>query len=910
MTTPPPKQPAQNPNAGGIMGSLASGLTALLITGAIGYSDWAAASPNDWLAGVAVLIFFGQCIALGCLMSWRREDLCEKSIYYDERILKPGLFDSPYPSQVELLRSSILDFSCSIVSVADHGDTPVKSQLEEAASSWKGLGTDEAVKHAASRCNYYYDGFKTAGNNEPWRLFDGRRQDDDTSPLHAFEREKCPKPDYSCFLPMYRLDADLKMPKAHVSEDRDWHQSPNHPVIEQFSWTLLKKLRSYGLQSTPFKVFHAEPRENGLKCFPWLIVEHKKEAFDSETRVREVVYCQAANAAACAVQLNVQAAKYALKSANFSHIPPIPVITTIGPELKIWIMYYAQNFDAPVEHQAWRDEPLVKKHDRGYVMRGIWEGDVMDVEDTAKFRIILENIHTWAVRVFRPLISSYIDSWKYVHLEKSGGPSDPLARRAEMIDHYQTSMPKVLDFLDNLDAINLDKNARKDSSPLLLGMLFQMIHNLERKSLVEQLTSLIDDRVDRLIVDLKASSLSSLPKSASEDRGADVDEGQSIRSSQSTIGVDDPTDPDYIDTQSSVDESVYSQKHRAQRFAHISHDSSTITLQSRSSGASTHATASSGEQTRPSILRFDSPPPPSPVSTSLFTPSETTPEPRASSRSHSQPDSTVSSDFLSIPNAQATPTPALNKHRPESRVPSLPIETPHNMLIRSLLASSLFAAAALACAGHIGARADIPGLKFGSDAPSDPATTGYFVNHFSLNVNNLTESIEFYTKIFGMRHVFTFNLTEHVSFTYLSHSQGGRNGSAYQTTDEILRYKNNNAGHIELFHLATEGHDVPGPVQIANTLNHIGIIVPDLEATQARLEEHGVTIYKKINAPMPSTGYMSSKFSLGDATNLADEEFATLQKVMGEFNKQTIFAADPDGNLLEILPLVEENLFG
>lgn len=221
-----------------------------------------------------------------------------------------------------------------------------------------------------------------------------------------------------------------------------------------------------------------------------------------------------------------------------------------------------------------------------------------------------------------------------------------------------------------------------------------------------------------------------------------------------------------------------------------------------------------------------------------------------------------------------------------------------------------FSSAALACGSLPRSTSNETSPIVGPDTPSDPETVGYFVNHVSLNVNNLTRSIDFYKNVFGMRHLFTYNLSPHVSFTYMSHSQGGRNGTGYQTTEEMIRFKNNNGGHIEFVHLSTPGDDIPGSPQRTSTLNHLGMIVPDLKATQTRLQEHGVTIYKGIEEPMPSTGFLSSKFALGDATNLSDDEFAALQEAMAEFNKQTIFAADPDGNMLEILPLNEPDLFG
>ena len=206
-----------------------------------------------------------------------------------------------------------------------------------------------------------------------------------------------------------------------------------------------------------------------------------------------------------------------------------------------------------------------------------------------------------------------------------------------------------------------------------------------------------------------------------------------------------------------------------------------------------------------------------------------------------------------------------------------------------------------------------PFVETGSDDPSDPETTGYFINHFALNTNNLTRSVDFYTRIFGLRHIFTYHLTEHLSVTYLGHSQGGRNGTGYQTTAELLRNKQNSAGLIELLYFNTTsigGEPIPGPDERTSTFSHVGIIVPDPSATQARLERFGATIYKKLGASMPKDGPLGTPFALGDASNLSPEAFDDIQNQMAALNQLNIFAADPDGNLLEILPFDEPNLFG
>jgi lactoylglutathione lyase len=229
-----------------------------------------------------------------------------------------------------------------------------------------------------------------------------------------------------------------------------------------------------------------------------------------------------------------------------------------------------------------------------------------------------------------------------------------------------------------------------------------------------------------------------------------------------------------------------------------------------------------------------------------------------------------------------------------------------------------FISAALSCGppsrrDNTNATSPYPFLEGDSDLPADSSTTGYFINHFSLNTNNLTRSIDFYTRIFGLRHMFTYHLTRHMSVTYLGHSQGGRNGSGYQTIAELVRDKQNSAGLIEFVYFNTTsigGEPIPGPDKRTSTFSHVGVIVPDPAATQKRLEEYGVTIYKKLAEPMPKDGPLGSPFGLGDATYLSPEAFEEIQEQMTLLNQLNIFAADPDSNMLEIQPFHEPHFFG
>ncbi|KAI0189060.1 hypothetical protein F4808DRAFT_445752 [Astrocystis sublimbata] len=184
---------------------------------------------------------------------------------------------------------------------------------------------------------------------------------------------------------------------------------------------------------------------------------------------------------------------------------------------------------------------------------------------------------------------------------------------------------------------------------------------------------------------------------------------------------------------------------------------------------------------------------------------------------------------------------------------------------------------------------------------SDPSTTEYQLNHASLNTNNLTRSVDFYTKVFGLRVIATLQLTKHFSTTYLGYSFAGRNGTGYMTSEELLQQMHNAQGLLELLYLDAPDNDLPASTQNTNTFSHMGFVVPDTTVTQKRLEDFGATFYKKIGEPSPEDGPYAVAINLV-RSKVDPTEFATLHATLSSAQKSYIFAADPDGNMLEILP--------
>jgi hypothetical protein len=74
-------------------------------------------------------------------------------------------------------------------------------------------------------------------------------------------------------------------------------------------------------------------------CFPWAVVEMKRHAKTYDGSV-ERCYCQAANAAAAALELRAQL--FDKLSGDILLQPPLPPViafTCIGPIVKVWLAY-------------------------------------------------------------------------------------------------------------------------------------------------------------------------------------------------------------------------------------------------------------------------------------------------------------------------------------------------------------------------------------------------------------------------------------------------------------------------------------------------------------------------------------------------------------------------------------------
>jgi hypothetical protein len=196
-----------------------------------------------------------------------------------------------------------------------------------------------------------------------------------------FRNASAPKPDYAFYFPMYQLTTRIDTSRLTPRYMRGVSATPDNIIkrvlelpeestsssVESFSFSALKELYQHGLRPSPFNAFKKGVTEKHLRCFPWLVIEMKKKHAQPGliNKSKEEASCQAANGSGCAVRLNQIAAKFAVELPGQGQIPPIPAVTTAGPEVKVWITYFAKNFIAHRFHTK-RGQRL-ETIDQGYV---------------------------------------------------------------------------------------------------------------------------------------------------------------------------------------------------------------------------------------------------------------------------------------------------------------------------------------------------------------------------------------------------------------------------------------------------------------------------------------------------------------------------------------------------------------
>lgn len=237
-------------------------------------------------------------------------------------------------------------------------------------------------------------------------------------------------------------------------------------------------------------------------------------------------------------------------------------------------------------------------------------------------------------------------------------------------------------------------------------------------------------------------------------------------------------------------------------------------------------------------------------------------------------------------------------------------------LVRTCTAAiALLLASVNACSNHDHSS---PSFQVGNDGPADPATLGYTLNHFALLTNNISAVKHFYGDILGMRTVFSYGAGTPYEILYMGYryvsflvyndrcthvlSHGGKNGTGYQTGDALFAEKTNIERLLEFLYVEDcKGADeFPPSTQRLSSFSHIGLAVPDIKATQARMEQYGVNIVKRTGEVITAAiSDAAMPFGFSSDTPAAESALKGVQAIGFD---SFLLVTDPDGNLLEIQP--------
>lgn len=101
-----------------------------------------------------------------------------------------------------------------------------------------------------------------------------------------------------------------------------------------------------------------------------------------------------------------------------------------------------------------------------------------DLHDIQKFRLILENTHTWAARVFRPLISTYVEQWRYAHSHDY--TKEAMVRQEERLQLSRTARRYILGIMGDQIDLNADDDLRHDAISKLVDLCEKFVKDTDR----------------------------------------------------------------------------------------------------------------------------------------------------------------------------------------------------------------------------------------------------------------------------------------------------------------------------------------------------------------------------------------------------------------------------------------------
>ncbi|KAF2279079.1 uncharacterized protein EI97DRAFT_227213 [Westerdykella ornata] len=210
-----------------------------------------------------------------------------------------------------------------------------------------------------------------------------------------------PKPDLTYAFPI--LDT-TKITAPYVSD----------PKVNDFSLEVLGELRTnkkVELRSAPTTKLHSSQTKKNLQlgnadllCFPWAIVEAKKNEpnMKDHRAAGEFCYCQAANASAAALKLREDLMELAKDCPNTHDGLAIFAFTCVGPTVKLWVTH-----------------KIKSKAETITLMRCIWATSLELTWGAMALRMVIENMQEWVYHRVTPEI------WRWIRMVRAAHPPQP-----------------------------------------------------------------------------------------------------------------------------------------------------------------------------------------------------------------------------------------------------------------------------------------------------------------------------------------------------------------------------------------------------------------------------------------------------------------------------------------------------
>lgn len=102
-------------------------------------------------------------------------------------------------------------------------------------------------------------------------------------------------------------------------------------------------------------------------------------------------------------------------------------------------------------------------------------------QDILEFRMILENTYTWAKRVFKPLIATYIDQWKFAYaIDIPAVATVEKQRRQQTLELSRSALRLALSSLDTQPSLESHDDSFRSVTNSVIDLCDRFVQDVQR----------------------------------------------------------------------------------------------------------------------------------------------------------------------------------------------------------------------------------------------------------------------------------------------------------------------------------------------------------------------------------------------------------------------------------------------